>query len=286
MRWGRTDVGADRLALDADRIYLFDVGGALVRPLVVGSLVAHLDGLGAGAGEQRLRPVAMNAGDPATLVLGDEVALEDGFPGGWVHFTFDDPPTLLAGVEPRLGFATGPSSALARLAGLAGQVGVSSRYASVYGAAPDVAGVATDVGLLASLCAVGVEPWIPPDVSDDDLAALPLRVGQAALGRSGAVGDPVDAVAGWHYSTDDPPPHSSGIARAGGPLADLVGQRVRVTAAGTGGAAPRSCVVYLHNEEDFDDDLAGEDLSLARAAFDLLAPLWTEELPVSVEVLA
>lgn len=285
MRWGRTVVGADHLALEADRAYLFDVGGELLAPLVVGSVIAHLDGLGPGSGEQRLRPVVMEAGDPSTLAVGDEVVIPEAQGAAWVHLTFDAPPTLRAGTEPRLGLFVGPASQLVRLSGALGNAGVSQRFASAYGAAPDVSGAAADMDLLASILAVGVEPWAPPGgLAEEDLAALPFAVGQAVFGIAGPLADPVAATCGWHYNPDDPPAPSTAIARTGGPLAELVGERLRITAQGDAG--PLSVVVLLDDEQPFDDDLADEDLSLTRDAFKELAPLWTETLDVAVEVLA
>jgi hypothetical protein len=235
VRWGRTVVGADHLALEDSRVYLFDVA--------------------------------------------------DGQPAGWVHMTFDAPPTLRAGAEPRLGLFVGAASQLARLSGALGNAGVSQRFASAYGDPPDVTGAAADVGLLASILAVGVEPWAPPgNLTEEDLSELPLSVGQAVFGAAGPLGDPVAATCGWHYNPDDPPAPSTAIARTGGPLAELVGERVRVTAQGDAG--PVSVVVRLDDEQPFDDDLADEDLSLARGAFKEIAPLWTETLRVAVEVLA
>jgi hypothetical protein len=283
VRWGITTAGADPLELTADRLYLFDVGGTLLEDLVVGSVVAYLDGLGAGAGEQVVRPVVMEAARPTTIAYGDPVVVTDGQAGGWVHMPFDLPPTLRAGVEARAGIQAGPASTLARLFVTLSSPGVSSRYVSPYAAPPDASGTATDVNALASALVVGVTPWAPPSgLAEEDLAELPVRVAQGTF--DGAALSTVEGAAcGWHYSNDAPPAPTSAIVRTGGPLQDLVGQRIRVTA--TTPIGPASVVVYVIDELPF-DDVEYEDISLARDAFMLIGGLWARVLTVRVEVVA
>lgn len=283
MRVGRLQIGPDVLPLDADSVYLFDVGGTLAAPLVVGSLVLYLDGLGAGSGEQRMRPAVMEADDPATLVLGDEVVVVDGQAAGWVHMTFDLPPTIRAGVEPRIGVATGPASGLARLAVEDGHAGVSERYDAVYDEPVVVLGAGTDVDSLATVAAIGVAPWAPPaGLTEEDLAELPIDVVQRTLdGSAASVVEP--AICGWHYSNDSPPPPASAIVRTGGPLEQLVGERVRITAASPIG--PASVIVVVVDEQPFDVTI-DEDISLSRDAFARVAGLWADAVPARVEVIA
>lgn len=275
--------GADHLDLTADRLFLFDVGGTLTDAFAVGSVVAHLDGNGPGSGEQVLRPVVMESGAAATIAVGDEVVVTDGQAGGWVHMPFDMPPTLRAGVEPRVGVIAGAASALARLSVQLASPGVSSRYVSAYAAAPTIAGGATDVNALGSVLVVGVKAWAPPaGLAEEELAELPVDVTQPVL--DGAAASVVDGMAcGWHYSNESPPPPSSAIVRTGGPLADLVGQRVRVTTATPVG--PASVVVVVVDELPF-DGVEDEDLSLTRDAFRLIGGLYVDTLAVRVEVIA
>lgn len=284
MKWGRVAIGADYLSLTADRIYLFDVGAALGEALVVGSLVAYLDGGGTGSGQQVLRPVVMEAGNPDSLIVGDEAAIVDGQAAGWVHMTFDMPALLRAGTEPRLGFATGQASDLARLSVALGNVGVSQRFTSPYGAAPDIAGAATDVGALATLLAVGVAPWAPrPTVTEEDLSGLPVDVAQTIF--AGAAATTLEAmVCGWHYSNESPPSPASAIVRTDGPLAVFTGERVRVTVDTVTG--PASVIVRIEDEAPFDGITPQEDISIARDAFMRLGKLSAAALSARVEVLA
>jgi len=281
VRWGNTTIGPDVLSLPGDRLLLLDVGGVLDGPLVVGSLLAHLDGLGAGSGQQVLRPVVMESGRPETLAIGDEVVIDEGQAAGWVHLLFDAPPRLSAGAEPRLGLLSGSASNLARLAVDNGApAGATVRYVSPY-SAPEVGAIDADLLTLASVLAVAVEPWTPPSaITEDELADLPIDVVQATL-TGGAV-DVVEAAAcGWHYSNESPPPPASAIVRTGGPLEQLVGQRVRLTAATPAGPAAVGVVVV--DEQPF--DVLDEDLSIARDAFMRLGGLWADTLTVRVEVL-
>lgn len=136
MRLGTTTIGADRLTLAAGRVYLFDLGlGDLADDLVVGSLIARLDGGGGGSGEQALRPVVMEAGNLETFALGDEVVVAEGQTARWAHLTFDMPPILRAARGMLVGVAAGPSSGVARLAVEAG-AGVSLVLECPYGSRP------------------------------------------------------------------------------------------------------------------------------------------------------
>lgn len=281
MRRGRSIIGSDHLALAADRLYLFEVSPVDPTSFVVGSLIVHLDGLGAGSGEQTLRPAVMEAGNPASLALGDEAVVAQSQTAGWQHLTFSEPSALRADVQPLVGFHAGPAGSLARLSVALGNAGVSERYTATYGN-PIVLGSPTDVSALASIVAVGVTPWTAPAVTDDEFAGLPIDVAQVAL-----AGSPVSvvdaAVCGWHYSADSPPPPASAIVRTGGPLEQLVGERVRVTAPTATG--PASVVVVVVDEQPFDDRIE-EDLSLARDAFMRIGALWADTRTVSVEVIA
>lgn len=89
------------------------------------------------------------------------------------------------------------------------------------------------------------------------------------------------AACGWHGQGYDPPRGMLAIVAADGPLADLVGERLRVSAR----FSDRSVVVKCHADDSVYDRPIAEDLSLTRRAFMLLAPAATEELAVEVEVM-
>jgi hypothetical protein len=138
-------------------------------------------------------------------------------------------------------------------------------------------------GVSVAVVAIGVEPWRIPVIADDDIAGLPIDVAQRVLDVGGVVDVVESAVCGWHYSNEVPPPPASAIVRTGGPLAHLVGERVRVVAATAVG--PASIAVVVVDEQPFDATIE-EDISLARDAFMRLGPLWADSRDVRVEVLS
>lgn len=126
---------------------------------------------------------------------------------------------------------------------------------------------------------------IPTDVPDAYLARLPWDSAQQALGAGGTISTSKQAAAaGWHGPSTDPELGAFCIVRTDGPLANLVGERLRVTY--RTGTRARSVVVYCHDELDFGEDGADEDLSLTRRAMLALAPLALDLVPVEVEVMS
>lgn len=85
---------------------------------------------------------------------------------------------------------------------------------------------------------------------------------------------------GWHGRSFDNERGAVAVVRTDGPFADLVGERLRLTHFHDP-AVPRSLTVYVHNEGP-----TVEDLSLPRMMFVRLAPLHSNFVNVSVEVLA
>ena len=86
------------------------------------------------------------------------------------------------------------------------------------------------------------------------------------------------AACGWHGARLDDRRPAVALAGEDGPLAPMVGGRVRLTSL----ADPTRSVVVLI--VDLGDVV--EDVSLSRRAFLKLAPLWTEELDVRAELLS
>jgi hypothetical protein len=283
---GRTAIGANAVAIREGNVYLWDVDvPELAGDVVIGALVAYLDGAGGGSGEQVIRPVAASA-VAGPVWVGEPITVTEDQPAGWQYLVFDIPPTLREGDPLLLGILGGAADQVARILGLA-DAPAGRRWAGMPYPAVSALGAPTqsNIGTAASVVLVGVEPWQPPAVSNEQLAGLPLDVAMDALGVTGPVAAPVAATAGWRYLHDDPPDPAACIVRSDGPLAGLVGERIRVTRVAAGGV-PLTVALYVDDEEDFDPELAGEDLQLARGAFERLAPLWTDALPVIVEVLA
>ena len=115
----------------------------------------------------------------------------------------------------------------------------------------------------------------PPDAPEDYYAELPWAEGQAVLAAGAPLaGSAKIASCGWHGTRTDPNRGWFAVVAQAGPLADLLGERVRVTAAG------RSLCALVVDSRD-----VAEDISLARPAFARLAVLSTEQLTVRVEVM-
>lgn len=119
--------------------------------------------------------------------------------------------------------------------------------------------------------------YAPPEGAPEDFyATLPFADAQAVL-RS-TVPEPRTArlaTCEWHSTMIDPGRGSFAVVRRGGPLEELLGERILVTAGG------RSVAAYVTALREIE-----EDLSLYRRAFLALATLATERLTVKVEVLA
>lgn len=147
-----------------------------------------------------------------------------------------------------------------------------------YGISPDV-GAGNDGEVPLPLAIADLVPVPPPPYEEDAYyARLGFDSAQAALGDSGPIPPRRRAVVGWHgtYIDIESQGASFAIANTDSALADLVGQRVKIT------YGKRSVITYVHRQLDLDTD---EDLSLSRRAYQALAPLSTDSLIVRVEAL-
>lgn len=128
--------------------------------------------------------------------------------------------------------------------------------------------------------------YVPPaNMPDDYLARLPWDQAQIALGMGGEISaSRVPATAGWHGASIDPETGAFCIVRSDGPLASLVGERLRVTY--RQGTLARQVVVFCHDLQDFGEQASDEDLSLTRRAMLALAPLALDSITVDVAVMA
>lgn len=119
--------------------------------------------------------------------------------------------------------------------------------------------------------------WVPPaGATEEYYASLPFATAQAKLAETAP--NPMTwqlVTCEWHGTRVDPNRGSFAVVRADGPLAGLVGERLRVSFGG------REVFVYVVATRAIDDDL-----SLARRAFAALAVLSTETLNVGVEVMS
>mgnify|MGYP001178067294 CR=1 FL=1 len=266
------------------------VGGALRRDVRVGAVLMYMRG--SGALNQVIRPVVGAVKDmERVLYAGAEKVIPANMPPQWVTLPFSRPPRLLAGSTPYAGWwggptGGGPTTPGARVyyvgSGATGFVG-TAQYSPT---ANPVMSSEFSYGLRFMIAALA---WEFPDPAEQEIPDLimarrPWNVAQEAFGRAGVVaGSRRFATAGWHGPFTDPEAGSFAIVRSDGPLADLVGERVRVTY--RAGTLARSVAVYVHDEHDFGEDAADEDISLARRAMLALAPLRLDSIPVEVEVL-
>lgn len=112
-------------------------------------------------------------------------------------------------------------------------------------------------------------------------ARLPFDLAQKTLDSGKNVENSIQiANCGWHGTRTDPERGSFVLVNADGPLADLVGERLRITS-GRGGATIRSVVAYCHTRASLQ-----EDLSLPRRLFFELGIPGDGSEPVEVLVVA
>jgi hypothetical protein len=110
-------------------------------------------------------------------------------------------------------------------------------------------------------------------------ARLPFGEAQAVLGSTGPIkGSAQSALCGWHGQSLHPETGSFVLVNENGPLAGLVGDRLKITLRDR--PSPAAVVAYCIGRDALDDDL-----SLTRRLFLQLALLSSTNIPVTVEVL-
>lgn len=121
--------------------------------------------------------------------------------------------------------------------------------------------------------------WEPQGPIDDmTIAGLPFPTAQRLLAQGRVRHDTILTThAEWHADGPDGEPNqrSHCVARLGGPLEHLVGERLKIR------HGRATIYAYCHRTFDVDDDL-----SLARNLFLRLAPLAQTNVSVLVEVVA
>lgn len=248
-------------------------------------LSAYVDGLGGSPGVGLMRAVLYDvAGN--LLAMGDEVAIPAGRAAAWVDFTFS---AYKGGVpvsgDTDLGLITGGDTNVITWfyddLGVAAQRNGTNDTYSDGASNPFGVPTVTDARLF-SWFATYVNDWTARgDLYDR--AQLPLAEAQVALA---ALSNPqpvarASARSGWHGNKLDDGQASFAVVDSGGPLADLVGRVVKVSLDQT--ITAREVWAFCHASYALDP---GDDLSLSRRLFLALAPLNTESVPVTVEVIA
>lgn len=265
------------------RIEVPDGGAALVR------LAAHLDGLGGVQGQQAVFGVLYDSSGRRRAASGP-VAVVSGQVAGIVDFVLPDGVMLEGGVY-WAGVSSGPAGGVVRFAS---QPLDRSTVDALHRAGVEFAGAppATVAGALApdpaapvpAVYVHAVDRFVVPAVPDEELLTLPWEVAQGALSATGPVpGTGRRAVIGWHGPMTDAT-ECAAIVRSDGPLADLVGQRVRLTR--RIGPRRREVAVYVADEQPWPGGFEPEDLSVSRRAWLELGDWALDSLEVTVEELA
>lgn len=220
-------------------------------PILVNKFSVPLDGLGPVNGDQRFLGVLRNAS--LETLAQTEIVIEDLSEMRWVDFVFPEPVLCRPGL-------------LYSCWLLIDQTNNAARY-----------GRTADYSLQAHVSYN--LPWEPPYEVDTYLANLGYGSAQKVLAGAADPRTKRRVRASWHGTFIDNQPQggSFAVAQIDSPAADLVGDRVKIT------AGQHSTYVYVHRAVDLDLD-DGTTISLSRRAWQALAPLAKETLLVTTEV--
>lgn len=280
---GPRDVGAVAENLPADTLLLNSID--LPAPERLVRLAAFIDGLGGVASTQLLRPVIFDEAG-ALVASGDELELSGDEEASWRSLTFPDAGMVLEAGTYLYGVHAGATAAVGRIfREAAGPDRLSAADAYLDGTAdphPALAAAAGELSVFLETHA-GITP--PANVTDLYLSRLPFEFTQRIFSAAGPVARTRrSARAGWHWTSVDEEQGAVAIARTDGPLAELVGERIRVVY--RVGTAERVVYVLLHSEQVWPEDVTDEDFSLSRRAWLELAGWPCESIAVTVEVLS
>jgi hypothetical protein len=248
------------------------------KEVTAGSISVYLDPTGY-SGTQRVTGVigCLNNG-VLTKEVTEEIEVVGGDAPGWYTLRVSEPlqGPVAAGWTAGLHFDAPPVTEWRGDAADLSAVFVDEAYA--YGW-DNYTGDMTGDPLAKPLAFVDLLP-VPaaPTEPDDYYARLGFNSAQSVLGVPGPEAPRYQAVVGWHgtYLDSESQGASFAIVQTGGALADLIGERVKVT------YGHRSVVAYVHRTLDLD---SGEEISLSRRAFQSLANLATDSLTARVEAL-
>lgn len=261
-------------------------------------LSAYLDGQGPGSGEQVLRGFLIDV-LAGTVAVTDPVAIEDNSEAAWLDLHFPTRVPLIAGRTYRMGLHANGAPQAARIYVDASADGIraiddySDGTDASFGAgglwlsedlylSPDLYLDSSSVIGEPALFATYITPARTPRPDEEDayFARLAFPSAQRRLGDTAPDRlSRTSAICGWHGTWLDAehPGSSFAIVQFDGSLAEMVGERIKVTT-----KSGRSVYAYVHRALDLD---SGDELSLTRRLFQHLAPLATESLQVTVEVL-
>lgn len=224
----------------------------------------------------------------ALVASSDPVKIDADQDAGWVVFTFSN--QLHSVIEPgnyRFGLHGGVTDGGARYYIAPGVTGRDSFYGHPFtdGAPQFITdGSPAEAPGIFFMEAINPIP-LPTNVTDDYLATLPFDITQRIFLMSGPISSSkILARAGWYGTTFDPTNGANAIVRSDGPLADLVGERLLLTRRDE--VSDRFVAVYVHDEREFPDEVADQDLLLTARAFLALGSQPLDGLDVEVATLA
>lgn len=250
-------------------------------------LAAYLEGDSDSAAGEIVRGVIYTAGG-ALVAESTPIKIDPDRPAGWVVFNFPDPrASLLAPGSYRIGLHSGVTDGGARYFIAPAITGRDTYYGhSFTDGAPTFLSDGSPAEAPGIFFIEAINPFpIPTNVTDDYLATLPFDITQRVFTASGPIrSSRTTARAGWYGTTFDPTNGANAIVRSDGALADRVGERILVTRHDE--VSDRSVAVYVHDERDFPDELADQDLVLTARAFVALGSQPLDGLDVEVATLA
>jgi hypothetical protein len=279
---GETRVGdtITAVAKDTKRVASF----TLSAPTRIVKLSLACDGGGGAAPNNfaKLRPVIYQGN--ALIAMGDEVTVASGDPVRWVDLSFlaAFPSGVVVGAgTTELGVIVGGDPNVLRVAQIDPLAPGGRWNADTYtDGATTTFGTATSLTANMSIFATASPVWVERDTAQMDvIARLGWTDAQRLLLSATLVSPIFSTTAGWHGTVVDPNRGSFAVVRNGGPLADLVGERLKLTTVGNNA---RTCLVYVFQGVSSLE----HDISLARRAFASLELLAKDTVDVKIEVLA
>jgi hypothetical protein len=238
--YGPITPGGNTVSVQADTHYV-RVLTVTDEPLV--KMVARLDGGGAGSGTQQVRAAVYDEVTRELVAVGDEVAITAGDLAAWVDLPLaaDYLGKAPGSSSLRVCLHGGPTGGIARVASTAGgSLSWTDSFAD--GPAPTcpASAAALQIPTLALLTAAR---WAPEGADDMHIARYGFSTAQHVFRQSTPdARSQRFATCEWYGGKLSEEQGSNALVRSGGPLADLVGERLLVSDPAEG----RSVAVYCH----------------------------------------
>lgn len=269
---------ADTIMLDTAEV---DSTQCLVR------IALYADGFGPSDAAMTVRGVVYNAAGKL-VAAGDAVTIVDAQAAGWVSLLFADAGLPLVAGTYQYGVHVGgvDEGANYYITDLTtGDLAIFNDEPFIAGPPATLDGDGSPTPPVPMMFLETIRPApIPTNVTDDYLASLPFDIAERVFTAAGVIrSSVVSAVCGWYGNTFDATTGANAVVRSDGPLAAMVGERIFVTRRQP--VRDRTVAVYVHDERDFPDELADQDVLLSERAFLALADPTMDGLDVTVGIL-